>query len=117
MDRVLPRSTFEQDLAGSRVYNKPVNRHSLSSLTSSILWTTALSLFSKLSLLEVSNISFYALPVYEFDLRNSGYYVFGEEGVGRGEIGDANSVDEVSDNASLAQRSGTATSDQTPANI
>lgn len=114
MDKVPPRFTFEQDLAGSRVYNKPVNRYSLSSLTSSILYTTALSIFSKLSLSEVSNISFYALPVYAFDLSNSEYYVFGEEGVGRGGIRDGNSVDEVPDNASLVQRSGSATSELPP---
>lgn len=74
------RFTFEQDLYASRVYNKAVNRHSISSLTSTALYATAMSVFSKLSLSQVSNISFYALPVYAFDLVNSGCYVFGEEG-------------------------------------
>jgi hypothetical protein len=106
--------TFEQDLAASRVYNKDINRHSLSSLTSTALYMTALSIFSKLSLSQVSNVSFYALPVYAFDLSNSEYYVFGKEGVGQGEVRDGNSRDEVPENAPVAQRSGSATSELAP---
>lgn len=110
MDTDAVRSPFEQDLATSRVYNKPGNQHSLTSLTSSMLYATALSFFSKLSLSEVSYISLYALPVYEFDLSNSECYIFGEEGVGRHE----NLVDDVPDSTSLVQRSRPATSEQTP---
>lgn len=72
--------TFEHDLQASRVYNRAISRHSMTSLTSTALYTTALSVFSNLSLSEVSNISFYALPVYSVDLSNSDHYVFGEEG-------------------------------------
>lgn len=72
--------TFDQDLQASRVYNRAINRRSMTSLTSTALYTTALSLFSNLSLSQVSNISFYALPVYSNDLSNSDCYVFGEEG-------------------------------------
>ncbi|KAF5606146.1 adenosine deaminase family [Fusarium subglutinans] len=72
--------TFDQDLQASRVYNRAVGRQSMTSLTSTALYTTALSLFSNLSLSQVSNISFYALPVYSNDLSNSDCYVFGEEG-------------------------------------
>ncbi|RYP66127.1 hypothetical protein DL771_007961 [Monosporascus sp. 5C6A] len=50
-------------------------------LQASPLYTTALSVFSKLSLSQVSNLSFYALPIYSVDLANGNYYVFGEEGV------------------------------------
>lgn len=75
--------TFEQDLIASRVYNKAVYRHSSASLTSTALYTTALSVFSKLSLSQISNLSFYALPVYAADLSNSQFYVFGEEGASR----------------------------------
>lgn len=72
--------TFDQDLQASRVYNRAIGRQSMASLTSTALYTTALSLFSNLSLSQVSNISFYALPVYYNDLSNSDCYVFGEEG-------------------------------------
>ncbi|KAF5589555.1 nicotinamide mononucleotide permease [Fusarium pseudocircinatum] len=72
--------TFDQDLQASRVYNRAVARQSMTSLTSTALYTTALSLFSNLSLSQVSNISFYALPIYCNDLSNSDCYVFGEEG-------------------------------------
>ncbi|EWG35943.1 hypothetical protein FVEG_00124 [Fusarium verticillioides 7600] len=72
--------TFDQDLQASRVYNHAIGRQSMTSLTSTALYTTALSLFSNLSLSQVSNISFYALPVYSSDLSNSGCYIFGEEG-------------------------------------
>ncbi|KAF5639683.1 camk camkl kin4 kinase [Fusarium sp. NRRL 52700] len=72
--------TFDQDLQASRVYNRAIARQSMTSLTSTALYTTALSLFSNLSLSQVSNISFYALPVYSNDLSNSDCYIFGEEG-------------------------------------
>ncbi|CZR32655.1 uncharacterized protein FPRO_01975 [Fusarium proliferatum ET1] len=72
--------TFDQDLQASRVYNRAIGRQSMTSLTSTALYTTALSLFSNLSLSQVSNISFYALPIYYNDLSNSDCYVFGEEG-------------------------------------
>lgn len=77
--------TFENDLQGSRVYNRAINqRYSMSSLTSTALYTTALSMFSNLSLSQVSNLSFYALPVYAFDINNSSHYIFGEEGAVQG---------------------------------
>lgn len=72
--------TFDQDLQASRVYNRTIDRQSMTSFTSTALYTTALSLFSNLSLSQVSKISFYALPVYSDDLSNSDCYVFGEEG-------------------------------------
>ncbi|KAG7410873.1 hypothetical protein Forpe1208_v009655 [Fusarium oxysporum f. sp. rapae] len=50
--------TFDQDLQASRVYNRAIGRQSMTSLTSTALYTTALSLFSNLSLSQVSNISF-----------------------------------------------------------
>ncbi|KAF5673252.1 adenosine deaminase family [Fusarium denticulatum] len=72
--------TFDHDLQASRVYNRAIGRQSMISLRSTALYTTALSLFSNLSLSQVSNISFYALPVHSSDLSNSDCYVFGEEG-------------------------------------
>ncbi|KAI0973377.1 hypothetical protein F4678DRAFT_426548 [Xylaria arbuscula] len=81
-DALVKRFAFEDDLEMSRVYNKAIYRHSQLSLTSTALYTTALSVFSKLSLSQISGISFYALPVCAIDLHNSGLYVFGEEGAG-----------------------------------
>ncbi|KIM97029.1 hypothetical protein OIDMADRAFT_105875 [Oidiodendron maius Zn] len=79
-DMPAKRFTFEDDLESSRVYNRAIYRYSQLSITSTALYSTALSIFSKLSLSQVSSISFYALPVYAFDLSNSNLYVFGEEG-------------------------------------
>lgn len=79
-DTLAKRFAFEDDLESSRVYNKAIYRFSQISITSTALYTTALSVFSKLSLSQVSSISFYALPVCAVDLHNSELYVFGEEG-------------------------------------
>lgn len=79
-DKAALKFTFEQDLQASRVYNRAINQYSMTSLTSTALYTTALSVFSNLSLSQVSNISFYALPIYPADLSNSTHYIFGEEG-------------------------------------
>ena len=74
--------TFENDLQLSRVYRKAVYRHSQLSQTSSALFSTALSVFSNLSLSQISNVSVYALPVYAIDLYNNQWYTFGDTGVG-----------------------------------
>lgn len=73
-------SPFDEILQASKVYSKTNKRDSMASTSSTALYTTALSIFSKLSLSQVSNISFYALPIYLDDLSNSHCYVFGEEG-------------------------------------
>lgn len=72
--------TFEDELEASRVYSKKDHRHSLSSITSAAIHTTALSIFSNLSLSQVSHISFYALPIYAMDLNDGQHYIFGERG-------------------------------------
>ncbi|EQB51669.1 hypothetical protein CGLO_08766 [Colletotrichum gloeosporioides Cg-14] len=80
-DRAVLKFAFDQDLETSRVYNRALKkRQSMASFTSTALYTTALSVFSNLSLSQVSNISFYALPIYAVDLSNNTCYVFGEEG-------------------------------------
>src|SRR3569833_1444260 len=80
-DRLALKFTFDQDLQASRVYIRAVqNRQSMTSLTSTALYTTALSVFSNLSLSQGSNLSFYALPIYSLDLSTSHCYIFGEEG-------------------------------------
>ncbi|RYP69675.1 hypothetical protein DL771_005954 [Monosporascus sp. 5C6A] len=77
------RLTFERDLEDSRIYNRArlADRQSLTSTTSTALYSTAMSVFSKLSLSEISVISFYALPVYASDLQNSECYVFGDSAI------------------------------------
>ncbi|EFX02860.1 adenosine deaminase family protein [Grosmannia clavigera kw1407] len=67
------QSAFDQDLQASRVYKRTIKiRNSMTLLSSTALYTTALSMFS--------NISFCVLPIYSTDLSNSFCYVFGEEG-------------------------------------
>ncbi|KAI0203820.1 hypothetical protein F4808DRAFT_389581 [Astrocystis sublimbata] len=67
--------TFEDDLEDSHVYSKAIYQFSQMSLTSTALYTTALSVFSKHSLSQVSNISCYAR-----ELHNSELYIFGGAG-------------------------------------
>lgn len=73
--------TLDSDLQASRVYRRAavIDRHSLTSTTSTALYTTALSVFSNLRLSQISNLSCYALPIYAMDIRNSQHYVFGED--------------------------------------
>src|SRR5437762_3439184 len=54
------RFSFEGTLQTSRVYLRSLFRHSESSLTSSAQRTAAISMFSSLSLAEVSNISVFS---------------------------------------------------------
>lgn len=79
-DRLVKQFAFEDDLQSSRVYNKAIYGYSQASLTSTALHTTALSVFSKLSLSQVSSISFFALPLYAADVHHRELYGFGEEG-------------------------------------
>ena len=80
---------FEEDLNSSRVYQNSTlhHRHSETSITTSALFSTALSVFSHLSLAQVSNISFYVLPVYARDLYNDRWYTFGDTRVETTSIG------------------------------
>jgi hypothetical protein len=76
---------FDPDLQASLVYSRSAKRagdkQSIFSTTSTALQSAALSLFSNLSLSQISNISWYALPIYASDLSNSDMYNFGDEGV------------------------------------
>lgn len=72
--------SFERDLRRSRPYNRTIKiQQSMTSLTSTARYTTAMSIFSKLSLSQVSVLSFYVLPIYATDLSNSAYYTFGNQ--------------------------------------
>lgn len=69
---------FEDDLKTSRVYSRTQVYESDVSFTSSAARTHAWSIFSGLSLAEVSVISAIALPLYSHEISNSQWYVFGE---------------------------------------
>jgi hypothetical protein len=74
------RFTFENDLETSRVYNRTQIYEPDVSFTSSAVRTHAWSIFSGLSLAEVSIISAVALPLYSHEISNSQWYNFGESG-------------------------------------
>jgi hypothetical protein len=68
--------SFEIDLDTSRVYRRTQPYKSDVSFTSSAVRTHAWSVFSGLSLSQVSNISAIALPVYSDDIFNNEWYKF-----------------------------------------
>jgi hypothetical protein len=70
--------SFEDDLKTSRVYSRTQVYESDVSYTSSAVRTHAWSIFSGLSLAEVSIISAIALPIYSHEISNSQWYSFGE---------------------------------------
>lgn len=72
------RFTFEEDLEASRVYTRTQLYKEDVSFTTSAVRTHAWSVFSGLSLAEVSVISVIALPIYADDISNSRWYTFGE---------------------------------------
>ncbi|KAH7129808.1 hypothetical protein B0J13DRAFT_644780 [Dactylonectria estremocensis] len=72
---------FERDLQRSGVYRRTINnRRSMTSRASTAMYTTAMSMFLKASLSQVSNLSFYILPVYIADLSNSFCYPIADQG-------------------------------------
>ncbi|KAF4634125.1 hypothetical protein G7Y89_g3974 [Cudoniella acicularis] len=70
------RLPFEVDLNTSRVYKRTQLYESDASFTSSAVRTHAWSVFSGLSLSQVSAISAIALPVYSYDVFNTEWYGF-----------------------------------------
>jgi hypothetical protein len=70
--------SFEADLNTSRVYKRTSLYQPDASFTSSAIRAHAWSIFSGLSLSEVSMISAIALPLYSHDISNSQWYNFGE---------------------------------------
>ncbi|KUJ22170.1 uncharacterized protein LY89DRAFT_395334 [Mollisia scopiformis] len=69
-----PTFDFENDLETSRVYRKAQRESMDFSFRSSIARTNAWSVFSGLSLSDVSNISVIALPLYREDIENAQHY-------------------------------------------
>ena len=76
-ERTSFRPSFQIDLEASRVYMRTQLYQSDVSFTTSIVRTHAWSIFSKISLSQVSCISAIALPVYSDDISNGELYQFG----------------------------------------
>ncbi|KAK3685150.1 hypothetical protein B0T22DRAFT_212242 [Podospora appendiculata] len=68
---------FETELKGSRVYRLAKRMSMDFSMRSSVVGTHAWSVFSGLSLGEISNISVLALPIFATDITNPQHYHFG----------------------------------------
>lgn len=69
---------FRRDLEASRVYRRVKRTESLYTVSSSIIGSAAWSVFSGLSLADVSVVSVIALPVYASDIQNAQHYTFGD---------------------------------------
>jgi len=77
MSRSQSSSPFEMDLQTSRVYQRVRPRDSIWTPTSSQRGSMALSMFSDLTLGDLSAVSVYNLPVWRTDLSNAEHYRFG----------------------------------------
>ncbi|RBR25264.1 uncharacterized protein FIESC28_01873 [Fusarium coffeatum] len=74
----LPKSDFEDDLESSRVYRRAQRDTMDFSYRSSITRSNAWSVFSGLSLGDISLISVIGLPVFPHDITNAHHYHFGQ---------------------------------------
>ncbi|KAL2069465.1 hypothetical protein VTL71DRAFT_14144 [Oculimacula yallundae] len=72
--------SFEADLNSTRVYTRTRLYNSDESFTTSGIRSHAWSVFSGMSLSEISNISAIALPLYLYELKNSHWYISEEYG-------------------------------------
>jgi hypothetical protein len=73
------RFAFDDDLESSRVYSRVMLEDSCDrSFNSSAVRTNAWSVFSGLSLADISVVSVVALPIYASDIRNQEHYLFGD---------------------------------------
>ncbi|KAI3587306.1 hypothetical protein IWW34DRAFT_712031 [Fusarium oxysporum f. sp. albedinis] len=70
---------FEDDLESSHVYRRALRETMDYSIRSSVARSYNWSVFSDLSLGDISIMSFIALPVYQDDITNAEHYDFGEE--------------------------------------
>lgn len=76
LETSLVRFEFQDDLESSRVYRRAKRDTCDHSFTSSTGRTNAWSIFSGLSIADISNISAIALPLYAPDITNSQHYAF-----------------------------------------
>ena len=72
---------FHSNLANSRVYRRVKRNESVMSFSTSALGSKAWSVFSGVSLSEVSVISAIALPLFSSDIDHPSHYTFGRVGV------------------------------------
>lgn len=70
---------FRRDLENSRVYRRVKRPESHMSFSSSAVDSRAWSIFSGLSLAEISTVSVIALPLFPSDIQNPNHYTFGSE--------------------------------------
>ncbi|ORY02261.1 hypothetical protein BCR34DRAFT_84268 [Clohesyomyces aquaticus] len=68
---------FQEEIENSRVYRRANRANSLLSFSSSVIGSRAWSVFSGLSLAEISAISVIALPLTPSDVENAEHYFFG----------------------------------------
>ncbi|MCJ1236248.1 hypothetical protein MMC14_004226 [Varicellaria rhodocarpa] len=73
MHNILP-FTFDKDLQSSRVYVRTRFRHSQLSLATSAIRSIGWSIFSELSLSDISNLSVLSLPISPCEIWNGQYY-------------------------------------------
>ncbi|KAF4501894.1 Rho guanine nucleotide exchange factor scd1 [Fusarium agapanthi] len=76
---VTSKFDFEDDLESSHVYRRALRDTMDCSIRSSIARSYNWSVFSDLSLGDISVMSFIALPIYQDDITNTEHYDFGEE--------------------------------------
>jgi hypothetical protein len=79
LESTLSEIRFQSSLLASRVYRRVKRAESLISFDSSNLGSAAWSIFSGLSLSDMSVLSAIALPLYQSDITNAESYEFGEE--------------------------------------
>ncbi|KAL9084237.1 MAG: hypothetical protein Q9165_008148 [Trypethelium subeluteriae] len=75
-DENVPVIGFEAELSVSRVYAKSMRKDSTESLLTSAYRITPSSMFSALSLSDVSNLSLVAVPIYAQDISNAHRYIW-----------------------------------------
>ncbi|KAF2231806.1 hypothetical protein EV356DRAFT_518191 [Viridothelium virens] len=75
-DENLPVIGFEAELSESRVYAKSMRKDSAETLLTSAHRVTPSSMFSAVSLSDVSNLSLVAVPIYAQDISNAHRYVW-----------------------------------------
>ena len=75
-DDNMPAIGFEAELSVSRVYAKPMRKDSTESLLTSAHRVAPSSMFSAVSLSDISNLSLVAVPIYAQDISNAHRYIW-----------------------------------------
>ncbi|KAF2678247.1 hypothetical protein K458DRAFT_491307 [Lentithecium fluviatile CBS 122367] len=78
LDNLFSRLRLEEDLDDSRVYRRVKRVESRTSFSTSCFGSVAWSVFSGLSLADISIVAAIALPLYRCDIQNPDHYTFGE---------------------------------------